>query len=139
MSFNAIGIKISTRFKDLVEKVVAIPAQYDNAPFIPPENSRWMTCDVIHHDHEQVTLGEPGSRVFRYWGLLSSRLFAPIETGDGDLLAIADVIATAFKGVTVDGITYRTVTIPGPGSRTPDGKWWQVTVVCPWYSDLSSQ
>lgn len=136
MSFSQIASKASTHFRDRIEIPLGLSVQYDNQKFVHPPDSIWATCDVSFHDTDQSSLGYVGNRVYRVYGYLSSRIFSPIERGDGELLDIASEILNKFAGITIDGITYRTATISGPGSRTPDEKWWQITVVCPWFTDI---
>lgn len=128
--------KISTRFRDLVEIPSGVPTQHDNEKLIHPEDSLWMRCAVIFTGGDLASLGTPGTRTLRDYGLLSVEIFTPIERGDADALELSQTILAAFRGVKADGISYRpSASIVQPGMRTPDEKWWKINIVCPWYLD----
>ena len=139
MSELDIAATISTRVKDLIEVPLSIPVQYDNASLVPPANSPWIRCKVVFTGGRQVTCAGPGGRTFRQLGLVAMTIRVPIETGDADGLTIARTCLLCFKGISADGITYSGLNGETPSivdmTRSQDDKWWEITMVAPWFSD----
>jgi len=105
--------------------------QYDNAPFEPPDNSKWVQWHIEIGNSQLVQFGQ--SRTYRHFGEATASLFVPIESGDRDILRRADVIAAVFRNTTADGVHWRVPTVRSIGQQGQ--KWWRVNVVCPFFAD----
>jgi hypothetical protein len=132
MTHAAIHIAIRSRFKTLVADAQSVATEYDNAPFTPPDGTIWARWSVLDGKSDQVSLRSPTAR-YRRTGVAIASIFAPLVKGTAAALALADTVVAAFRTVTADSVTYWTPSVQVIGREEP---WWQVNVVCPWYSDL---
>lgn len=132
MNLDAVSKAIRARF--LAE--VATPKslgefQVDNLEFTQPEDATWARVTVIPSATEQADI-VPGRR-YRAVGIAMFSFFSPFNKGDEELNLLADYACTKFRTVSASGVTYRT---PSPARVGRAGKWWQVNVTVPWYSDI---
>jgi len=124
------------RFETQIETPQKLVTQYDNQPL--PEDKRrsseiWSRVQVRFNGTARVDTGATLGR-YRTQGELIARLFAPVDKGDGDLMALADVIENAFTSVDDTGVRFRAPSTEQVGRV---GSEWQVNVVCPfWFDDL---
>lgn len=94
----------------------------------------WVRLNVRPGDAFQVSLGH--NRTFRHPGVVMVQIFTVAGTGTGLSNAIADEVAAALRGVTVDGVRFR-ATSP-PQYVGPDGPWYQVNSVTNFEYDESA-
>tara|TARA_R110002096_G_C14661938_1_gene728448 strand:- start:42970 stop:43944 length:975 start_codon:yes stop_codon:yes gene_type:complete len=133
--FEALHNAVRTRFEAQVETPEGVIAIYDNSPVDPPENALSVRVAVRPGlSFRAENGGRDGCNRFRTPGVLMATILAPLETGDRDALRLVDVINTAFRAVTASGVTYQTPRVTNEG-RDEDGRWWQIVVTCPFYSD----
>ncbi len=103
---------------------------FDNQDKAPPtDGSRWCRFTVRRANSRRLTCG---TAEYRKSGVAFAQIFGPVGEGDGELLAIADRIVTAFQGVTAAGVKYKTVTTRPIGQ---DGNLYQVNVEFPFEAD----
>ena len=134
-TFEGLHDAARLRFETLVETPEAVVVIYDNSPIDPPEDALHVRMKVRPGTAFRVENGgAPGQHRFRTPGILVSDLKKPLGKGEEDIMQLADVIAVAFRAVTAGGITYLTPSVETKG-RQDDGRWWLVTVTCPFYSD----
>lgn len=91
----------------------------------------WVRLNTRPGDAFQVSLGK--NRTFRHPGTVIVQIFTISGTGDGLAQQIADDVAAALRGVTVDGVRFK-ATSP-PQYVGPDGPWYQVNCVTPFEYD----
>lgn len=122
--------RIRQRFSEQIQTPQSVTVLYDNAPFTPPDNARWVAWSIREATADQVELGS--DKRFRIRGTAIANIYVPIRDGDESALELADAIDAAFKSVTVSDVTYQTPTVNTIGLT---GDWWQVNVICPWFAD----
>ena len=111
----------------------AIPVQYDNdAAFKAPDNRMWVRFSVLPAAENWLEIGS--SRTVRSTMLAIAQIFSPIGTGDGTPRALADTIATAFRGVAASSITYG---LPYIGVDGMVNAWHQINVNIPFQTDTT--
>jgi len=103
---------------------------YDNAPDPKHDKEPWARVNVSYGQSRLLELGARPS--YRTVGALVAQLFFPVESGDGDALEMADVVATAFRRVTASGLRF---TVPSIKNVGRSDSWWQVNVTCPFQCD----
>lgn len=131
MGYEALINAINTRFGTQVEDVLSIPVAYDNMPFDnPPADSEWIRFTILT-GHARVAEYGLTNR-YRRVGVFKAIVHTPVETGLQTAAQHADVIVTAFRAVTADGVRYKDPDVKQEGRS---GNWWRVTVTCPFYSD----
>lgn len=128
---------VRSRFKAQVEDVESIQVQYDNAPFELDESSPltdglWVRFKVLPGQTDTAEFS--GSKTARTPGVAMAQIKSEIEQGDRNALQLADNIKDAFRHVTAAGVVYQTPYVRTIG-RVNENKWWQVNVICPFYSD----
>jgi hypothetical protein len=124
---------IRTRFKTLIADVHTLTTQYDNEELSNPDNILWCRLTIKEGSTSQTSIGSPGSNIFRVVGIIYAQLFCPIGDGDKDILAMADNIADAFRGVSISGVLFKSPSVRSLGRL---GSEWQVNVECPFQSDI---
>ena len=131
MGYESLFNTIRKKFEDEVKDVQGYHVQYDDQEgFNKPDFAKWMRVSIRPSETNQATLGE--QKKFRRRGVMIIQIFTPSGEGDESALEVADVIDTAFKSVTADGVTYQTPYIEVVGRND---NYWQINVTCPFYSD----
>jgi len=130
MTYEALENLIRSRYHDKVGKFV--PTIYDNESEEKPNfpDDLWTRVAIRHGEKSQVQLGE--KRTWRNIGLLFVQIFVKTGTGSQQSMNLADRVSSYFKGVSVDGVTYKTPSVFHVGSS--DG-YYQMNVQCPFYAD----
>lgn len=98
---------------DNLGKLVATDGSLVNKP----DNAAWITLNIRAGDSAQIELGE--SPTYRNPGSIITQIFLPQGQGDGEAYAIADAVASAIRGVTVNSVRFRATSPPqfiGPTS-----------------------
>jgi hypothetical protein len=88
----------------------------------------WARCTIRHSTGGQRTLGGPGGRRFRQFGIVIVQVFAPWRAGRGATLThlLAQVAKDAYEGVSTRDVWFRNVRLSEVGHSGP---WYQVNVV----------
>lgn len=109
------------------------PVQYPNTDLYPPEgtDTPWLRVAIVNAAASKRELGDAG--FVRYPGMLILSVFAPQGEGDGELMDLADTLASAFQRKALGaGVRFRDAWVQPVG---PDGKWYQVNVNAPFWRD----
>lgn len=137
MTSSAIKSTIRQEFKARIATPLSLPTVHDNQASGPPTPSgRWCRMTVVGVGTRQASIREPGARRYRTDGVVIVNLFEPLAAGDGGLDAIADRIATEFRGLRVT--TPAAVSFFSPqtiGASVRDEAWWRRTIQIPFYAD----
>lgn len=135
-TWENIGNACRDRMKDFVEDPQSVEVQYDNEPFDGPDESAlwndavWIRFRVIPGDSRQVQAGLKGT--FRTPGVCIAMIFCKENKGDKLALEMADIIKTAFRAVSYQGVNFQ---VPFVGSGRLEQKWWLLNVTIPFISD----
>ena len=135
MTAQAVGNAIRSRFATQVATPQSLLTFYDNQDSeSAPPSARWARVSVLFGESRQASFGSTGGRQFRTTGVASVELYEPIGAGDGAQLALADVVVSAFRGVTLasPSIVFAS---PNVTAGFRDGPWWKRNVVIPFESD----
>ena len=136
MSYTVLHNACRSRWDTEVGTPNSLATLYDNAPEPSggqPTNARWARFIVRPGERFQSQIGG-ASNDYRTPGVCLVQLFAPLEEGDGFLIELVDLIDTAFRAITVGGITFRAPYTAFRG-RMPDSDWWQINVNLPFFYD----
>ncbi len=118
---------------DSVTIKTALPVQYDNdAAFVTPDNRLWVRFTVLPASCNWLEIG--ASRTMRDAMLAIAQIFAPLGQGDSTARALADTIATAFRGVTASSVVYG---LPFIGVDGMVNAWHQINVNIPFHVDTT--
>jgi hypothetical protein len=137
MSIAATHKTIRTVFKEQITEGndgdPEIATSFPNMKFTPPtDGSVWCQLTIKPVNNDQVTIGGANSRRFRYSGLVFVNVRCALNRGDKKVLEVVDRIKLTFRTQTTDGVVFRT---PEVTSEMNVGKWYQVTIVCPFYAE----
>lgn len=143
---------MATSFKDVADKIRtrmnavdlsahgagadAVQLIYDNDLSEPPteDDSKWVRFAILDGIAEQADIGAgSGNTRFRAPGVATAAIHVPLRKGDKLAREIADSIASDFRSVTVNGVTYRTPYLQVIGLQ---GRWYRVDVNIPFYFDF---
>jgi len=134
MSFETMANTIRSRFHTLIEVARSLPTQYDNQEYTPPDDAMWCRLTILPGESDQVSIGAPASRRFRTSGVATAQLFGPLGLGDKAMLTMAGHIVSAFRAVTVSGVTFETPSVVNRGRNTQQNVW-HINVECPFWAD----
>lgn len=118
----------------------AIPVSWPNRDFTPPKDANWVRVVVQAVDAEQIEIGGQVTHR-RITGLLMVKVFTPVDVGDEVGLALADVVASIFRGArpilegNVGALLFREPTVREVGSDAIEaeyGAYYQVNVSIPY-------
>lgn len=126
---------VRRRFHDKVEEPKKLDVQYENAPFMKPDDKPWARFHVVFGGSTQVSAAQVGSRRFRQTAVVMIQLFVPIDVGTKALDELADFVVTQMRAVTVSGVTLRSPTVSRVGATE---RWFQTNVNIPVYADESA-
>lgn len=140
--FAEIQEAIEQRFENEIASVYSIPTLYDNA--FPPDiadsdlyNNCWCRVAVNPGETDQHEIGGgAGHETFMHYGILTISIFTKLKRGTEAANDIADLIISAFRNKTADGVHYETPSRSNAG-RTKEGDWWLINVDIPFYSFVS--
>jgi len=133
-SYTALRQDLAADFKAAIAVPYNLAVQWENAPFVEPEGAiAWIAWNVLTAEEQEVARGYP-QNLWRCTGIMKVRLFAPIEHGIGNLLALADLIADRYRGSTIGAVQFLGIEIKGAEGRREDDSW-VVIVDCIFYAD----
>tara|TARA_R110002020_G_scaffold36687_1_gene110424 strand:- start:203 stop:574 length:372 start_codon:yes stop_codon:yes gene_type:complete len=106
---------------------------HDNAPEPTSVVQSWCRFTVQTDNHEQVSQGQVR---YRMTGAATAIIFSPIAKGDAAVLALADKVVTAFRGVSLTSPDITFSPAPGVlGVSEQDEAWCKSTVRIPFRAD----
>jgi hypothetical protein len=79
----------------------ALTVAWPNEQYNPPNNAAWFRVNVLPSGSFKAALGQIR---YRNTGLLVVDCFAPKSGTDDDALAMADTVASWFRGITLTGV-----------------------------------
>lgn len=103
--------------------------------FVAATHQAWARITMLGGEGRIASSGSPGTRRWRHVGLVVVQVFAPLGSGAAAALAVADDVATALQGVSVDGVTLQAASIRVIGTDA-EGAWYQVNIETPYRYDL---
>ena len=106
-----------------------LKSQFDSAPFQPVEGQAWVRFSIRRGRTFRRELGS-GATITTP-GVVFAQIFAGLETGDLESNDYADAVSEVFRAVSIRGITFR---VPNVRPLGVSGRWWQVSVSCPFFS-----
>lgn len=70
----------------------------------------FVEVNINFLQHEQKSLGEVGTRVFRRHGVMDFSAYVPVDSGTREQNRIHQVILDSFEGRTITGIVFKEAT-----------------------------
>lgn len=132
-SYVALRNALQADFDSAIATPQALPVQWENLPFAPPENARWAAFNVLPGIEEEVARGYP-ENLWRFSGILKIKLYAPVGQGIGELQALADLIADHYRGSERAACQFWGVEVrQTDGARESDT--WLIVVDCTFRAD----
>ena len=64
----------------------------------------WVSMFFYVTDTMQASIGPPGSRTWREYGVVDITVFAPSGEGDAELLSMCEAIKSHFRGTTIGNV-----------------------------------
>jgi hypothetical protein len=130
MGYEDITNEITTKVKE-VTTANSYPVVYDNDPATTPTVDYWCHSSLAFGNANKIELGTSGLN--RNAGVLTIVVVGPTGKGTGLSLEMADILASAFRNLTLGGyIRFKTPRIENVGRVN---KKWNVNVICPFEAD----
>jgi len=135
VSYAEVFQAVRDRFVDEVAAPNSMTVLHDNAP-TQAIATTWYRLEVQTTGTEQVASGPVDARRYRISGQCIVTMAARVEKGDAALLAIGDLIVTAFRGVVLETpiIYFDSPAFAGDAAR--DEAWFQRTMTIPFEADV---
>lgn len=125
-----------TRFEQAFPAVIAL---HDNDPMGEPDATQFVRLSVQVTSRKQVQAGTAKKR-YRTVGRILIQVFqhptgenASLETGDKEVLVLAEQIARVYRSVSIPPVVFRSPTVT---NALRGGRWWQANVSVPYFADL---
>jgi len=97
------------------------------------QSDSWVRFKVQHTTGTIASLGAPGTRGYRNFGLVFVQVFTPVGRGKTANTILCTTARDVFRGVHLTGdIWFRNTAIVDVG---PDGKWYQQNVTAEFIYD----
>jgi len=114
MSFDTIRRDIEQRISD---NWGATPIAFENTAFKPPEDySPWIRVRIFDDIVQRITISDPAT--YRHSGLLVIEIFTERNTGTGVARTHGGELATLFRDVQFNGITFREPSLTNAGEES---------------------
>lgn len=110
------------------------PVGWDGQAFTPPTDESSVRLAIRQGDSINASIGDPGSNVVRYAGVVMIQIFTPGGLGSGAARALADLIRPIFTNWTDGGLRLRSMNI---GTPIEDAPYYMLPVSFPF--DLDEQ
>ena len=103
---------------------------------VPDDGSAFLMVSYPVADEEQMSIGSPGSNVWREGGAVRFVLAIPAGTGLGEWPARLDELRAAFRGQAFGGLRTYAATPPINDGRTDDDSYHLVSFAVAYDHDL---
>ena len=133
--FGAEGDHLRNRFNTLwvsgSPSTARTEIAWGNVNFTPPESASWVRFTVSHSGASLASVGT--SPLHRYDGNVLIEVFAPANTGEGDIDALCDAAEAIFRDYrTQQGLRFDS---PYTLNMGESGGWYKKDVMCPFVRD----
>lgn len=132
MTLDEVASAIRKAVNDRVVTALGFTVQFPNQDLRILDDSAYVKATILFGGNFQASVGAPGSNIFRRTGVLAFLVSSPVSKGDGDALTMATAIEAAFRATTVNDVVFQTPSTEVLGAI---GKWYQLSVQCPFYAD----
>ncbi len=116
----------------------AVVVRYPNAVQDEPSSGLWIAPTLREGGREPAQISSGASHRSRTSGVLFVECHNVLGVGTADLRALAERVRVAFDRWSSSGIQFRPCYLSNGSGGDRVGKWWRITVACPFYADDSS-
>ena len=102
----------------------------------PSDGTPFIATQYPVANGEQITIGTPGTQVWREEGAIRFVLNIARGAGVAQGLQWADELATLFRGKQFGGVSTWAPTSPVLDNSNDVGNYWTLSFVCPYYTDI---
>lgn len=108
------------------------PIAYDNVAFNADLNPEFVAFSISFGAQNQASIGAPNHNIYRQRGIVSVRIFTPLDRGAKRGMQLADQVSALFRTKNISGITFKSPSTTVVGQF--DGVF-QVNVAISFYYD----
>jgi hypothetical protein len=123
MSLDDFRASVEARFKTqwMTGSPAALrtPVGFDGQAFTPPTDSSSVRMAILNGEAVNQSMGDPGSNVVRYPGVVMFQIFTPGGAGSKAARDLADLIRPIFTNWRSGSILFRAMTIGTPVEDAP--------------------
>lgn len=105
-TLNDVRAAIEGRIATEMAAAPAYPVSYQNAPYVPPNNSTWLQVQFRFGDGAYLTLLGPSPGFNRQNGVVVINIYTPIGVGAGANFTIAERVKNLFSRIKLTAITF---------------------------------
>lgn len=138
MSFADIDEVLVARFKAQItlggDGGAAIATVYPNSNQAEPSSGTWARVYNVSNERRQADFGST-VKTIREIGRFVCELYATVDKGPKELLALADRVAAAFDCQEFPPVVCDAANRNLPGDVRATGTWARLVVTVPWYAD----
>lgn len=125
-----VEVEIEVDGEKVEEEVPFSDVQYENLPYSPETEKKWVRFSVNSGAATMSSIGAPGNNLYRYTGVVQVQCFAPALTGVSIAKDMADKAIEIFHDSSCDGFIF----LPGYAQTIHSGSrngWYQVNATIP--------
>lgn len=130
---DAVEARLATAWAAIVStSVVGI-----NIGGVPPaDGSPFLTIEYPVANEEQISIGSPGSNVFRETGAFRIILSVPTGSGRDPYAGYLDSLRAAFRGQSFGGVNCWAPSPMATNDRSENGAYFEMSFAVPYYTDI---
>lgn len=136
MSFASERSAIETRFHTewLTGSPAALrtPVGFDGHAFEPPTDEASVRLTILNGQGFNQSMGDPGSNIVRYAGVVMIQVFTPGGQGSSAARALVDLIEPIFTNWRSGNLLFRSMSLGSPDQSAP---FYMVPVSFPFQRD----
>lgn len=102
----------------------------------PSDASAFLTLEYPVANEEQISIGSPGSNVFREFGAFRMFLSVPIGYGLNPWAGYLDALRAAFRGQSFGGVKTLASSPMATNDKSDDGNYFIVSTAVAYYFDI---
>lgn len=136
--FTAVAQAFNTAWQSGSPLTPITPVAWPGLPFTMPTDANgnrttFAVFNISSGEAQQISIGKPGTNVFRHPELLSLKIYTPQNLGEIPALQLADTFCEIFRNMRLSGIVFKTPYIQRVGN-TDEGMY-LINCFCPFERD----
>lgn len=134
----AVSGAFADAWKDPVTSLPIVPVAWPSSSFTTPTDANgnrtaFAVFNITSGEAQQISIGKPGTNIFRHPELLSLKIYTPQNSGEMPALQLADTFCDIFRNMRLSGIVFKSPYIQRVGN-TDEGMY-LINCFCPFDRD----
>ena len=133
---DAVEARLGASWTSSVDGTVLPVLGLNSRDQVPADKTAFIVVEYPVANDSQITIGAPGSQVFRESGAFRIIINVSIGGGESQGRGWADELRTLFRGKQFSGVTTWAPTTPVSVDSDQRGAYWQLAFVVPYFADI---